>query len=193
MRLSIHYWLNRLLAALVIVMATTAAQAEPGNETSLDSLELVNGQHPAPNIITGGQPTPEQLHAMQKAGVKHVINLRTDGEQDWDEAALVKSLGMQYHAIPVAGAAGVNKDNAAALNALLQSLGDDPVVLHCASGNRVGALVALSAAEDGATVDAAIAKGKNWGMTRLEGLVREKLNTQIRSCCADTDAANEKP
>ena len=46
--------------------------------------------------------------------------------------------------------------------------------MHCASGNRVGALMAISSVElDGATVEDAIAVGKAWGLTRLEGRVRE--------------------
>jgi protein tyrosine phosphatase (PTP) superfamily phosphohydrolase (DUF442 family) len=57
----------------------------------------------------------------------------------------------------------------------LRLIGDEPVLLHCASGNRVGALIALGTRLKGAETEAAIAKGKQWGLTGLEPIVRGKL------------------
>lgn len=180
------YWIKLFLPVLYLSLAVDClADAARPADLSNAGIELSNARYPQANVITGGQPSPEQIRAMQAAGIKHVINLRTPGEMDWDEKALVTSLGMQYHSIPVAGASGINADNAKALHDLMQSIGDEPLALHCASGNRVGALVALDAAAKGDSVDAAIAEGKKWGMTRLEDLVREKLNIDPQLCCLD--------
>ena len=48
-------------------------------------------------------------------------------------------------------------------------------LVHCASGNRVGALIALQHGLESGDVDAAIAEGKRWGLTRLEPVVRNAL------------------
>jgi hypothetical protein len=47
--------------------------------------------------------------------------------------------------------------------------------VHCGSGNRVGALAALLAAEEGADIDEALDVGRAAGLTRLEAVVREQL------------------
>lgn len=193
MKLRDLHWVKLLLPVLLFSLAVDAlAGSTDPEDLSKAGITLVNARYPQPNVITGGQPTPEQIRAMHKAGIRHVINLRTNDEMDWDEKALVTSLGMQYHAIPVAGAAGITPENAKALHDLVQSLGNQPVALHCASGNRVGALVAVSSAASGESVDAAIAEGKKWGMTRLEDLVREKLNSDSRLCCADGSASGDE-
>ena len=86
-------------------------------------------------------------------------------------------MGMQYHSLPIAGKADINLENAKALHKLLKKAKADKGVVHCASGNRIGALVAIHAAEvEGLSVEDAIAKGRKWGMTRLEPLVKEKLS-----------------
>ena len=47
--------------------------------------------------------------------------------------------------------------------------------MHCASGNRVGALMALRASQNGASAEEAMAAGKAAGLTRLEPVVAKRL------------------
>lgn len=131
----------------------------------------------AGNILSGGQPSAEQLAEARDAGFRMVVNLRGEGEfNGYDEAAAARALGLDYRAIPVASAADVNEANARALQAALTEAGDAPVLVHCASGNRVGALVALGAWLDGADPDAAIEAGKRAGLTGLEPHVRSLMD-----------------
>ena len=81
---------------------------------------------------------------------------------------------MDYVALPIAGRDAISFDNAAKLGKLIDSY-DGPVLVHCGSGNRVGALLALEASLDGADDEAAIETGREGGLTGLEGLVRERL------------------
>ena len=87
---------------------------------------------------------------------------------------------MQFQSIPVAGLMGVTKENATKLEDLLNSLGNEPVLVHCGSSNRVGALKTLASLEsqDAASLEAAFAEGRRWGLTGLEQPLRDKLNTQ---------------
>ncbi|MFC5577936.1 hypothetical protein ACFPOA_07935 [Lysobacter niabensis] len=55
-----------------------------------------------------------------------------------------------------------------------------PVLVHCASGNRVGAIVALRAAwMEGRSTEDAIAIGKTWGLKGLEGEVRRRIEAGL--------------
>lgn len=114
---------------------------------------------------------------IRAAGVKHVINLRTAEESaGFDEARIATGLGLDYHAIPIAGAQSLTKENAQKLDELLDQAGDELTLIHCASGNRVGALIAVREAWiKGQPTEAAIAEGKRWGLTSLEEAVRAAL------------------
>mgnify|MGYP003386484109 FL=1 len=131
--------------------------------------------NPSANIFSSGQPSEQQLKNLSKLGVLHVINLRPKQEQQWDEGAYVEALGLQYYNLPVNGAHGITLSNAIQLAATLEKIGDEPVLVHCSSSNRVGALVALNAFHQGEGIERAIAKGKAWGLTRLEALTRAKF------------------
>lgn len=126
-------------------------------------------------LYSSGQPPQEDFRELAEQGIKHIVNLRPHMELEFDEPALVESLGMTYHNIPVDGA-GINLENAALLANKLQDIGDQPALVHCASGNRNGALAALIAAqEQEMDVESAIAEGRRWGLTRYEPLVRQIL------------------
>lgn len=126
-------------------------------------------------IVSSGQPDQEILSVAKDAGFVAVIDLRTESEdRGIDEPASVEALGMSYVSLPVAGAEGTNFDNAKKLDEVLSQY-DGPVLLHCGSGNRVGALLALRASLNGASDEEAMAIGKLGGITRLEGRVTELL------------------
>ncbi|NMH61344.1 fused DSP-PTPase phosphatase/NAD kinase-like protein [Alteromonas ponticola] len=168
-----------LITFLQLLLVTGVHAANERNDAILSS-EIPNIVNPAPNVYSSGQPSEEQFQQMKTQGIKHVVNLRPDAEQDWDEKSYVESLGMQYHHIPVAGEADINLDNAAKLDMLLAKHSGEPIVVHCASGNRVGALVALNEGDEHQDIDAAITTGKQWGLTRLEPVVRDKLQKMIK-------------
>jgi len=171
------------LSSVLLFLAACSTPNEPAtlNTDAINQLSIKNLANPQQSMLTGGQPSQEALTALADAGIKHVINLRPLQEQaqsmDWNEAEFVKSLNMQYHSIPVAGAAGVNLENATQLAELIKTIESEPTFLHCASSNRVGALTALyEGATNGINTDDAIAKGKRWGLGSLEPVVRAQLS-----------------
>ena len=122
-----------------------------------------------------GQPDTELLSLAKNAGYTTVVDMRRPTEdRGMDEAAEVAALGMSYITLPIDGANGVTYENAAALDKILAAA-DGPVLLHCASGNRVGALHALSQKMAGASSEDALAAGLAAGLTRLEPVVAERL------------------
>lgn len=138
---------------------------------ALDDFNVVSA-----NLVTGGQPSQEDLITLKNAGVREIIDLRGPGESaGFDEAQKAKALGMEYTSLPIAGAADVTSENAAKLHELLAE-SDGKVYLHCASGNRAGALLAIRAHEvEGKPVEAALDAGRKAGMTSLEEKTRSVL------------------
>ena len=105
-----------------------------------------------------------------------MIDLTPDAETpDFDEAAAVRAAGLLYSNLPLRGAVDLTRENVMTFDALVRDA-ERPVLVHCASGNRVGAMAALRAAwVDGKQVDEAIATGKAWGLKGLEEEVRRRI------------------
>ena len=116
--------------------------------------------------------------AAAAAGYSTVIDMRAAGEdRGLDEPRVVAQLGMTYLSFPIASEDDISFEKAAALEKILQAL-PRPVLVHCASGNRVGALFALRAKNLGAASEDALAIGKAAGLTRLENVVLQRLNAK---------------
>jgi protein tyrosine phosphatase (PTP) superfamily phosphohydrolase (DUF442 family) len=99
---------------------------------------VVNACQILPNVITGGQPTAEQLEALKEAGGGVVLDLRDPMEsRPVDEATLVRQLGMEYVNVPVRAGA-VDDSTLERVLAVLRSAGERTVFVHCGSGSRVG-------------------------------------------------------
>ena len=96
-------------------------------------------------ILFAGQPTVDALREAGRSGVKVVVNLRSDAEMashvDFDEPEVVGDAGMKYVQLPVTPAT-LSAADADALSAVLSAT-PGPVLVHCASSNRVGGLWAL--------------------------------------------------
>ena len=127
-------------------------------------------------LLIGGQPTPAQFEELAAAGYKHIINVRSAGEMAGsDEPAQVEALGMVYTHISVAGSAGLTDENVRLFDEALGSV-EGPIVVHCATGNRVGALFALRARNlEGVSARDALALGLATGMTSLTATVTAML------------------
>lgn len=133
----------------------------------------------------GGQPTPAELEGLAGRGVRTVINLRAAGEPlDYDEAAEARRLGLEYVALPIAGAADLDDARVREFGRQLDAAHSRGAVLvHCASSNRVGAMVALDAALNrGATLGQALAVGRAAGLASLEPAVVARVQEARAQC-----------
>jgi uncharacterized protein (TIGR01244 family) len=125
-----------------------------------------------------GTPSDEQLAEFADIGGDIVINLLSQKEMtESEEAAVVTRNGMAYYHVPVNGADGVTLENARMVDRILLENSDKTVLVHCASSNRVGALMALRAGWlDGMPVEKALEVGREHGMTSLEDKVKTMLS-----------------
>lgn len=172
----------KLFLVLGLVLAFTAAPADEqqvpvSGNLKVDLGTVVESGHVAPvdGISAAGQPDAAALKVFADNGYVAVIDLRTPGEsRGLDEPAVVEELGMDYVALPT-GADDITFERAQKLEDILVRY-DQPVLVHCGSGNRVGALLALQAYRETHDAEAALEKGRRAGLTRLDSKVRKVMN-----------------
>jgi len=154
---------NLLLLVLMTVLSATACLENSDTETRLRTettlmvdLETVvrvgnvvpvegvttAGQPDAAALTVFGQPDAAALTVFAEQGYKTVIDIRTEPEdRGMDEATVIGDLGMEYIVFPIDKPEAINFDNARELSRLIAE-SEGPVLVHCGSSNRVGALFA---------------------------------------------------
>lgn len=167
-----------LAAVLVTAAASAQARMPPSPPPTVPEADRTPSlaRQPLPRVYSAGQPGPGEWTAIASRGVTTVIDLRPEAERPGrDEAAEVRAAGLAYRQIAVAGTRDLTPE---AAHALWQAIEAAPgkVLVHCASGNRAGALLAIAAAREGGVApEQALDIGRAAGMTGLEPHVREVL------------------
>ncbi len=133
--------------------AIASAEPQPNaSDTVSDQAQLATPEWNEirdPDRVSGrltffGQPTKEELEAFARAGGKVVINARTVAEMDnldFDEAAYVESLGLEYIHIPTSSSTFGYAMRDQLTKAIDETNGD--ILFHCRSGSRAAAIYAL--------------------------------------------------
>jgi protein tyrosine phosphatase (PTP) superfamily phosphohydrolase (DUF442 family) len=99
-----------------------------------------NASEPIAGLVTSGQPTAQQLAALQQAGCEVVLDCRDPMEpRPLSEADEVQRAGMEYIVIPVGHTRGEDETLRRIREVLVANVGKRKMLYHCASGNRVGA------------------------------------------------------
>jgi uncharacterized protein (TIGR01244 family) len=149
------------LALLALCLATSAAAQVP---EKVEPALLPNYTVMAPGVAGAGRPTADGLAALKAQGFRTVVDLSTSAEPGVaGEKGAVEAQGLRYVSVPVSpstfSAADVD-----AVKAVLDDAAAGPVLVHCASANRVGAVWAVIQARSGMPIDDAIADGKRVGL-----------------------------
>lgn len=95
-------------------------------------------------VVGGGTPAPETLTEAASRGIKAVVDLRTPEEGTAEEEKKVVENGMSYFNVPITGE-NLDVERVNRLAQILEDPSNRPVLVHCNSGNRVGAVWALYA------------------------------------------------
>jgi uncharacterized protein (TIGR01244 family) len=165
-----------LLALLFATPTLAAAPPETPVDPAADTRPSILDRQPLPRVYSAGQPNADDWADIAAHGVTTVIDLRPDAERPGrDEAAEVQAAGLAYRHIAIAGPQDLTPE---AARTLWQAIDASPgkVLVHCASGNRAGALLAIAAAREGhMSPERALELGREGGMTSTEPRVREVL------------------
>ena len=165
---------------ILLVLAGCAGGGTVSDVLMPDLAQIVIDKKVSPvaGITAAGQPDREAFEVFAASGYTTVIDMRGAGEnRGLDEESTVAELGMQYIAFPITSAEAISFESAAKLEEMIANA-DGPVLVHCASSNRVGALLALRASLAGASDEDALAHGFAGGMTSLAGPVQEILHSK---------------
>ena len=131
---------------------------------------------PDDKTIVCGALDDEKVTVLAKSGVELVINLQPDDELTFDEAVAVEQAGMSYEHLPINGAAELKQLKILAFDNILRQHHGKKIAMHCGSGNRVGAAIALRAGWlRGRKMDTAMERGRSHGLTKLEQEVHNRL------------------
>ena len=135
LRMRLEHFAALLLAVPLGCATPRPAPVEPTPVGSLASLQSCGA------LFMGGQPSEADLEALAARGVRRVINLRKDGEfKDYDERARAESLGLEYVVLQFSTPEELTDAVLGRSRELLKQSGERGTLLHCGSGNRVGAL-----------------------------------------------------
>ena len=174
-----------LLPLLGLLAFATACAGEDGSVSEprayVEIADVIESGHvqPVDGITAAGQPDVVALQVFADSGYVAIVDMRgldEDRGMD-DEKGIVEGLGLEYVAFPIDRADEITFDKARELDELIRAY-DGPVLVHCASSNRVGALLALRHSLTGASDEEALQYGRDGGLTRLEPVVAERLGEQ---------------
>jgi protein tyrosine phosphatase (PTP) superfamily phosphohydrolase (DUF442 family) len=103
--------------------------------------QLPYGGCPIANVATAGQPDAAAWGTIAKAGFKSVIDLREASEpRGHDETAEIARAGLRYLKLPVSHES-LGDRQFDVLRDFVRDPENLPVLVHCQSANRVGALI----------------------------------------------------
>lgn len=131
---------------------------------------------PDEQTIVCGALDEAKVKALADAGVELIINLQPDDELSFDESAAVERAGMFYEQLPISGVADLKQLKILAFDNILRQHHGKKIAMHCGSGNRAGAAIALRAGWlRGRKMDTAMERGRSHGLTKLEDEVYKRL------------------
>ncbi len=171
------------LLGLLAFVSACAADDGPVSQprTYIEIADVVKNGHvqPVDGVTAAGQPDLNALQVFADSGYVVIVDMRAADEDRGmdDEKGFVEGLGLEYVAFPIASEDEISFDKARELDELIRSY-DGPVLLHCASSNRVGALLALRHSLNGASDEEALQHGRDGGLTRLEPVVVKRLGAK---------------
>jgi uncharacterized protein (TIGR01244 family) len=144
---------------------STAPSARADDKLAPATCGKIARLHRLADVYLAGQPSPEDLAEAKKLGIKTVINLRPDAENKaFNEREAVEAAGLAYVHIPFAGPDEATDAVFGEARKQLKAA-ERPILLHCGTANRVGAVwLPYRVLDNGIAYDAALAEAKTIGL-----------------------------
>jgi protein tyrosine phosphatase (PTP) superfamily phosphohydrolase (DUF442 family) len=137
-------------ATFLISTLVLAADVQQNRRARLDQIEQ-SLKADVPRILclddsfaTGEQPSEQAYAKVAASGFRSVVSLRTaaEGVDLKKERSLVEKSGMHYYNIPVASSAP-RAEQADEFRRVAKEQSNHPMLVNCASANRVGAFMMI--------------------------------------------------
>ncbi len=177
-------WIGLVAALAVLLTACQSGKAPSPDSMATERLAPVpattlDRMHTLGGIFLASQPSEVELAELSDGGIKTVLDLRPAAEdRGYDEAQRAGELGLEYLNLPIGGADDLTDEVFDRARGIFER-GQRPMLVHCKSANRVGALwLAWRATDGGLTLEEALAEAK------LVGLKSEELEAKAREYVA---------
>ena len=166
-----------IITILTLLTAFLATEAQQNEHARLDQIqESLKADVPRvlcldPDFTTGGQPTDQAYAKAAASGFHSVLSLRAanEGVDLFRERSVVEKNKLRYFNIPVVSAAP-RTEQADEFIRLVKEPSNQPMLINCASANRVGAFMMIyRVVEQGWSEDRAFAEANKIGLSS-EGL-----------------------
>ena len=97
--------------------------------------------HQVGDLLLAGQPSSDDISLMKDMGIGHVLDLRSAGEVDWDEAHKVQANGIGYTRLAIADPKDMDEKLFETARKIFRGASEKhKVFCHCGGANRVGAV-----------------------------------------------------
>lgn len=146
---------------LCTAIATAAPPEVPFGDVMGD--EVKNYNRLRSQIATGGVIKEGGLVRLKELGFKTIVDLRTTEEGAADEQKTAELLGLSYYNLPTSRMAP-DKNTMVRFSSIIEETSNYPLLVHCASANRVGTAWAIYRATHGVPLEIAIEEGLTTGM-----------------------------
>ena len=162
----------RIIALLLFASVSVAFAQQPKSEKLVKIEQALKDD--APKILclnedfaTAAQPREEAFAKLAANGFRSVLNLRTDAEgvDLKREQELVEKSAVKYFNVPVVGSAP-KTESVEAFIKVVKDKTNHPMLIHCASANRVGAFwMIYRVVEQGWSEDKALEEATQIGLS----------------------------
>lgn len=182
-------WMTACASEPAPVAPAAPAPAAAGGHTAITTEKLepyecgtITRLHTYGGVFAASQPKPEDFAQAKQGGVRTVIDLRRpDEDRGFDEAKVVGDLGLRYVNLPWNGAGELTDQVFDRARELLNTA-ERPILMHCSSANRAGAVwIAWRALDGGLPVEDAVAEGQVVGVKSPEFVAKARDYVARRS------------
>lgn len=171
-------------ASASCAQAPHAEEASPAAAPNLESaasselpaaLPIRNFLPLSERAVGGGPPSAATIAEMKALGYSTIINMRGVGEPGVaEEAELARAAGLHYVHIPI-DSTRTNLRNGLALSRAMEGAPDGNILVHCGSGNRVGAMWGMKEA-----IEAGLSAEEAAEIARRSGMRSNTLEARLR-------------
>jgi uncharacterized protein (TIGR01244 family) len=176
---------SKKIAAALISTAVVLLAGAPGNFAHAASAQvpfgdrvsaaIFNYNRTTPHIATSGLIGKGGIGELKALGFIAILDLRTPPEGTEAERAAMEAQGLRYFNIPIARGAP-SDDQIQRFTRLIEDAANQPLLIHCVSANRVGAMWTLYRLRQGVPFEIAMEEGRTVGMKpKRENMVRQMV------------------
>lgn len=155
----------KFLTPLLFLTVFLSANADQHGVPFGDKVDatIVNYNRTTPAIATAGELKEGAIPKLARLGFSSIVDLRTPPEGVEEEKVETLGNNLRYINIPV-GKAPPSRAQIDQFRDWIDDPANRPVIVHCASANRVGTLWAMYRLTEGISLAEALMEGRTIGM-----------------------------